>query len=182
MSCCTSNAADATARGRTDTIELEFLFLDETICKPCGRTGEALDEAIAIMEPSLAAMGVSLAVTRTHVASREDAIARELVISPTIRIDGEDIDRSHTEHACGTCGDIAGGATTVTCRAWQWKGETHASAPTGKIVEAIMAAAVKGTTHGAECCSPSSTRNEFVLPENLESFFRARLNGEQRCC
>ncbi|MEL6478595.1 MAG: DUF2703 domain-containing protein [Pseudomonadota bacterium] len=168
--CCTETAANR-------DLTLEFLFLDQTICKPCSGTGRALDEAAEIVAAPLAALGTSLEIVRTHVATRSDAIAHRLEISPTLRIDGEDIDPARSEGVCGTCGDLAGGATTVTCRTWHWRGTEYPAAPTGLIVEAILKAAVAGT-------SPSAPEAEgtYTLPGNLDAFFDARREGRPACC
>ena len=185
MTCCTSSASPDTNHLEPDVLTLEFLFLDETVCKPCGSTGRALDEAVAIVAEPLAAMGKALEVQRVHVANRQDAIAHELVASPTIRLNGSDIDPAVTQGACGSCGDIAGGATTVNCRTWQWRGETHSAAPTGMIVHAILAKATK-TVQASSCCveteAEKEARGRYTLPQNLDRFFQARDAGEKRCC
>ncbi|MEM7746773.1 MAG: DUF2703 domain-containing protein [Pseudomonadota bacterium] len=166
-------------------LKLDFLFLDETVCKPCGSTGRALDEAVAIVAEPLAAMGKALEVQRVHVANRQDAIAHELVASPTIRLNGIDIDPAVTQGECGSCGDIAGGKTTVNCRTWQWRGETQSAAPTGMIVQAILAKAIK-TAQASPCCveteAEKEARGRYTLPQNLDRFFQARDAGEKRCC
>ena len=81
---------------------------------------------------------------------------------------------------CASCGEIAGEQTTVTCRTWHWKGEVYSSAPVGKIVESILNAATAGTRETSACCS--DTGDAYALPENLDGFFRARDDGEARCC
>lgn len=177
MGCCSSSATTASTVNQPNVLKLDFLFLDESVCKPCGGTGQALDEAVALVAAPLDALGLTLEVNRIHVATREEAIAHRLETSPTIRINGVDIDPARTQGECGSCGDIAGGQTTVNCRTWHWRGEVFSSAPTGKIVEAIMAAA---TTQ--PCCSQDDGQDAYALPDNLESFFEARDNGEQRCC
>ncbi|MEM9360886.1 MAG: DUF2703 domain-containing protein, partial [Pseudomonadota bacterium] len=91
-----------------------------------------------------------------------------------------DIDPEQTQGECGSCGNIAGGRTTVNCRTWEWNGETHSSAPTGKIVEAILAAATRGVA--TPCCGDASVETAYKMPKNLEGFFDARDHGEHVCC
>ena len=182
MGCCSGSTSMNTPKTGQNTLKLDFLYLDESVCKPCRGTGQALDEAVEIVAAPLAALGVTLEVERIHVATREDAIAHELSSSPTIRIDGVDIDRDTTQGACGDCSDLAGGQTTVNCRSWHWHGEDYSSAPTGKIVEAILSAATAQGRDASGCCADAGVPGNFVLPENLERFFRARDNNEKLCC
>lgn len=182
MGCCgQTNTNDNKITGKSDLL-VQFLFLDEDICKPCSGTAEALDEALEITSAPLAAMGVELKVEKVHVIDKEEAVLRKLLSSPTIRINGEDIDSALTEGECGTCGDLAGGKTTVNCRTWEWRGEVYQTAPVGKIVESIMDAAVSATKTQSACCSGEVTEDDYVIPENLEAFFVARQNNEKSCC
>lgn len=182
MDCCSEpNSNDKKNVGASDLL-VEFLFLDESVCQPCSGTAQALDEAVQITSAPLAAMGVNLKVQKAHVINKEEAITQKLLTSPTIRINGEDIGPARTEGECGTCGDLAGGKTTVNCRNWEWRGEVYQNAPVGKIVEAIMDAAVKATKTQIECCSSVITEDDYVIPENLEAFFVARQNNEKSCC
>ncbi|SFD14463.1 DUF2703 domain-containing protein [Tropicimonas isoalkanivorans] len=182
MGCCSSSAPLGEQGTRPGSLKLEFLFLDESVCKPCGGTGQALDEALQIVAAPLEALGVTLEVERIHVATREDAIAHQLVASPTIRIDGVDIDPDTTQGECASCGEIAGGQTTVNCRTWHWKGKVYSSAPVGKIVESILNAATAGTRETSGCCADTVGGDAYALPENLDGFFRARDTGKARCC
>ena len=182
MTCCKNLASNEAPHTETKTLRLEFLFLDETVCKPCSGTGRALEEAIEIVAKPLESSGRSLEINRVHIATRQDAISNRLIMSPTIRINGVDIDPDQTQGACGSCGDIAGGRTTVDCRTWTWCGEVHTSAPTGKIVEAILRSAIMRTETMVDCRASKDQPGEFALSENLEAFFVARESGEARCC
>ena len=182
MGCCSqSNSNDNRNTGTSDLL-VQFLFLDEDVCKPCSGTAQALDEAVEITSAPLAAMGINLKVEKVHVVDKEEAVAQKLLTSPTIRINGNDIDPALTEGECGTCGDLAGGTTTVNCRTWEWRGEFYQNAPVGKIVEAIMDAAVSTTKKQTACCSGEVTEDDYIIPENLEAFFVARQNNEKSCC
>lgn len=180
MACCNGSEAKLSQDAQAEALTLEFLFLDESLCQPCGGTGRALDEAVEIVAAPLAALGVALDVTRIHVARREDAIAHRLALSPTIRINGVDIDPDQSEGACGSCGDLAGGQTTVTCRTWRWRGALFSAAPTGKIVEAILSAATPHCAVG--CCADPAPQGPYAMPDNLERFFAARQAGDRLCC
>ena len=182
MGCCSQSNTNDNKNTETSDLLVQFLFLDEDVCQPCSGTGQALDEAVEITSAPLTAMGVDLKVEKVHVVDKEEAIARKLLTSPTIRINGDDIDPALTEGECGTCGDLAGGKTTVNCRTWEWRGEVYQNAPVGKIVEAIMDAAVSATKTQTACCSGEVAEDDYVIPENLEAFFVARQNNEKSCC
>lgn len=163
-------------------VRMSFLFLDENLCRPCGGTGQALDEAARIVAAPLAAIGATLEIDRIHVSTLESAIAHRLTTSPTLRINGADIDPDPKEGACGDCGEIAGGRTTVHCRVWRWRGADHVAAPVGLIVEAILAAATRPAETAAVCDAPARSEAEYAPPENLVGFFQARDAGERLCC
>ena len=182
MGCCSQSNANDNRNTGTSDLQVQFLFLDEDVCQPCSGTAQALDEAVQITSAPLAAMGVELKVTKTHVVDKEQAIAQKLLTSPTIRINGNDIDPAITEGECGTCGDLAGGKTTINCRTWEWRGEVYQNAPVGKIVEAIMDAAVSATKIQTACCSGEVVQDDYIIPENLEAFFVARYNNDKSCC
>ena len=182
MGCCDQSNSNIVRNTGASDLLVQFLFLDEDVCQPCSGTAEALDEAVQITAAPLAAMGVDLKVEKAHVIGKAEAIAQKLLTSPTIRINGNDIDPALTEGECGTCGDLAGGKTTVNCRTWEWRGEVYQNAPVGKIVEAIMDAAVSATKTQSSCCSGEITEDDYVIPENLEAFFVARQNNEKSCC
>ena len=184
--CCDEDCCGAEAKAKdrdagAGRLKVQLLFLDENVCKPCGGTSQALDEAVELVSAGLEAMGTRLEVERIHIATREDAIDHRLITSPTIRINGVDIDPDRTQDECETCGDIAGGDTKVDCRTWHWRGEVHSSAPVGKIVEAILAAAVSGKSEpGSDCgCGVGA---DHSLPENLERFFQARQDAGRSGC
>lgn len=158
------------------SLKVEFLFLDNNTCQPCSGTGRALEEAIEITAAPLAAMGVDLHLEKIHVVDKAIAQEHKFLTSPTIRINGHDIDPARTEELCSSCGDLTNGKTAVDCRNWHWRGTTHKSAPIGKIVEAIMAAATNNIT---ALSADTSNADTYIIPENLESFFNARQSGKR---
>jgi hypothetical protein len=183
MSCgCTPTSDRNTAQKSGErTITVDFLFLDEETCVPCGSTSDNLETALKAMELPLQEMDVTIEVNRIHVATREIAIREQFVSSPTIRVNGVDIDPSVTEGNCETCGEIAGNDTKVNCRTWEWRGEVSNAAPVAKIMSEVMNAALAGGQTSANCCASESddkTRKAaYTIPENLTGFFNARENG-----
>lgn len=179
MSCCAASSIADARNAEPPSLNVEFLFLDDKVCQPCSGTAQALDKAIEIAAAPLAAMGVDVQVEKIHVVDLATAETHKFLTSPTIRINGNDIDPARTEEECGTCGDLTGGETAVNCRNWHWRGQVHQTAPTGKLVEAIMDMATRSK---ADCCTDISGEKAYTVPENLRAFFVARESGDKHCC
>ena len=164
-------------------VNVEFLYLDESVCVPCSGTGDALDKALEAVREPLKLMGFEAVLNKIHVVDQARAIAEKFVASPTIRVNGVDIDRSVTQENCPSCGTLAGDTISVDCRTWHWRGQTFQAAPVGKIMEEILRAAY--TTNDccdSTCCSDDAKEQEFVLPDNLEQFFKARDSANPPSC
>ncbi len=165
--CCGSEQTRAAAP--TDTsearrLEVEFLYLDLSTCGRCRGTDKALDEAVAEVSPILETTGVDLHLKKTRVESEQQARDLAFVISPTIRIDGRDIQPEIEESLCGDCGDLCG--DSCDCRVWRYRGKTHTAPPKALIVEAILQALYSGA--GAE---PKTAEQRHEIPDNLKRFF-----------
>ena len=179
MNCgCNSDDTKVPQNG-TRTLEVEFLYLDVNTCEPCGGTAQTLREALEIMKPPLAALGVDLVERKIHVKDQDIAIAHEFRSSPTIKIAGKDIDPAITEDDCPSCGSLAGGDVSVDCRTWHWNDEVYKSAPVGKIVEEIMAAVTGTGQVGDNAKIPAG---DYTLPDNLKQFFAARNADPSAVC
>ena len=160
----------------TQTVEVDFLYLDLTTCYRCLGSDAALDAAVEIVRPVLDMMGASIEVRKTLVETEEQARALGFVSSPTIKVNGRDIAGELIESSCSECGELCGCAGGVDCRVWDYRGERHTEAPTGLIVEAILAEVGPSGTARSER-TPEAT--PFVdVPENLERFFA----GKAGCC
>jgi hypothetical protein len=146
--------------GATPNIKLEFLYLDLSVCGRCQGTGRSLEQALRAARDALAAMGIGVDVDSVHVANADIAKAVGLVVSPTIRIDGRDIQPDVLQSPCADCGDLCGcdgGCTN--CRKWRWRDREYTAAPPGLIVEALMAAAVARNApfRGSQTVEPFAT-------------------------
>jgi hypothetical protein len=89
----------------SQTIEVDFLYLDLTTCSRCRGSDAALDEAVEIVRPVLEMMGASIEVRKTLVETEEQARALGFVSSPTIRVNGRDIAGEPIESSC-ECGGV----------------------------------------------------------------------------
>lgn len=156
---CTSDCCKPTQENKK--INIDFLYLDLSVCQRCQGTEDSLDGAIEDVSAVLKAAGYDITVNKIHISTKELAIKYEFISSPTIRINGKDIALELKESNCKDCGDLCG--DDVDCRVWIYEDKEYASPPKEMIVNAILRE-VYNPGHDAE-------KNEYKMPENLETFF-----------
>jgi hypothetical protein len=144
---------------------IEFLYLDLSACTRCQQSEASLDEAIANVEDVLAAAGVEVTTRKIHVQSEDQARQLGFVTSPTIRLNGQDIQLDFKESACDSCSCLSG--TETACRTWTYQGQEYTAPPKAMVVEAIL----KAVYGGPEIYSRQPAGQE--LPANLKRFFSA---------
>jgi hypothetical protein len=157
-------------------LNVELLYLDMTECTRCVDAGSRLDEAVALLHPVLAETGWKARIKKIHVTSEDQARSLRFASSPTVRINGRDIQLDSRETVCGDCGKLCKDAK-VACREWRFRDEWFTSPPKALFVEAIIAAM---TTPA----SASAASAGFEVPENLKRFFATRTANSSRpaCC
>ena len=143
-------------------IVIDFLFLDLSVCTRCQGTDASLDEALAEVSKVLEATGTEVVLNKVNVNTEELAIANKFVSSPTIRVNGYDIQMDVKESLCESCGDLCG--DEVDCRVWVYQGKEYTVPPKAMIIEAILKE-VYGGHEG------HTAAQEYVLPENLKHFY-----------
>lgn len=160
-----------------EEIKVEFFYLDNETCSWCGDTEKALDEAVAEAEALLARRGVKIRLEKVHLTSAEQAAAHGVVISPTVRIDGYDLQGEIEEKYCPACSELSG--EEVNCRVWRYKGKEYTAPPREMIVEALLRAAEEenGKKKGGGIFSPA-------LASAISKFFqgRERRQSASSCC
>ncbi len=170
FSCCTPEEPAKQPR----RLEIEFLYLDLSLCQRCRETESTLAEAVAEVARVLEAAGIQVTVRNIHVQTEEQARELGLVSSPTIRINGEDIQLDARESLCESCGDLCG--TDVDCRVWAYQGQEYTVPPKAMIIEAILKEVYGG---GSNDKKPSASRRTQDIPDNLKRFFAAKRNKEK---
>ena len=151
-------------------INIDFLYLDTTVCGRCQDTEKALDDAVSGVAVVLNAAGYEVKVNKVNVTTRELAIQYHFVSSPTIRVNGNDIAVESRESVCEDCGELCG--DTVDCRVWVYNGVEYTSPPKELIVDAIL----------REVYNPNKgepEREAYRLPENLETYFIAKAHKDE---
>lgn len=169
--CCKPVEEDKSQRRR---IEIDFLYLDLSVCTRCQGADTSLHEAIVEASQVLKATDVDVVVNKINVTSEEQAEALQFESSPTIRVNGRDIQLEIRESLCESCGDLCG--EEVDCRVWVYHGTEYASPPKAMIIEAILRE-VYGSRDKQE-----GSKKAYRLPDNLKKFFasmREKLRGEK---
>lgn len=146
-------------------ITIDFLYLDLSVCTRCQGTDNSLDEALSEIAKVLEATGNEVIVNKVEINSEELAIAYKFVSSPTIRVNGYDIQMNVKESLCESCGDLCG--DEVDCRVWVYAGQEYNVPPKAMIIEAILKAVYGGNT------GVPVSEQEYTLPENLRRFYVA---------
>lgn len=166
--CSTVEAAEAQAAAVpavTKVLNVELLVIDLTTCARCVPTGDQLQQAVRLLDPVAEVLGIALRHRQIVVQTAQEAKAHALLSSPTIRINGRDIEQDIRESLCESCGDLTENNTMVDCREWHYRGKVYSAAPLPLLVEAIMAAMLAIDT------PPVVPAPVETLPENLQRYF-----------
>ncbi|QQK76286.1 DUF2703 domain-containing protein [Salicibibacter cibarius] len=143
---------------------IDFMYIDLEVCSRCKGTESNLDKAINEVTPVLNTVGYNVKVNRVLVDSEEHANTLQFNLSPTIRINGVDIQQVSKESNCGSCNTITG--IDVDCRVWMYKGEEYTEAPKGLIMDAMLT-----EVYGQSPVLNEGKKDNFVLSGNLKNFF-----------
>lgn len=150
---------------------IEFMYLDLDVCDRCQGSEANLDQALADVTAILAATGVKVTLQKTHIQSLEQALALGFVSSPTIRVNGRDIQFDIKENACPSCSELSGTATN--CRVWVYQGQEYSVAPKAMIIEALLR-----HIYGGSMEDVTKTSRPDSQVENLRQFFKAKQRPE----
>jgi len=161
-SCCCSGSDCCEPATEKRVITIDFLYLDLNVCVPCRGTDTSLDEALQDVSNVLQATGVEVIVNKIHVTTEKQAEELKLLSSPTIRINGQDIQLEVKESLCPSCGDLCG--DDIDCRVWVYQGKEYSVPPKAMIVEAVLK-----EVYGSKEVHPVDS--PYVMPDNLKKFF-----------
>lgn len=154
-------------------VVIDFLYLDLSVCEWCKGTEKNLEEAIAGISNVLDLAGIEIELNKINVTSEELAIKHKFVSSPTIRVNGRDIQMEVKESRCDSCGDLCG--DEVDCRVWVYKGKEYSVPPKALLMEGILEGIFSHEDAG-------DGDKEYVLPENLKKFYLAMNIRNKSCC
>ena len=162
-SACCGNADEITLI--RNQIVIDFLYLDLNVCTRCQGAESSLDEAIKDVAKVLEAMGSDLRVNKINVNTPELAVKHQFLSSPTIRVNGHDIQLEFKESRCESCGDLCG--DVVDCRVWIYQGQEYTIPPKAMIIDGILKVLYGGKPDAGE------TVSSYRMPENLKHFYEA---------
>ena len=148
-------------------IVIDFLFLDVSVCTRCQGADTSLEEALSEVSKVLEATGVVVLVNKINVVSEELAKQHRFVSSPTIRLNGRDIQMDVKESLCDSCGDLCG--DDVDCRVWVYQGNEYSIPPKAMIIEALLKEVYGGS-------NDEQKEPDYSLPDNLKKFYAAMNN------
>jgi uncharacterized protein DUF2703 len=117
-------------------VVIDLLFVDPEGCKRVGASVINLEQARQVVSRVMDTLGVTLTLRSHHVDTLEKAQSLGLRISPTIRINGHDLQPDMGESRCPECSERRG--EDVNCRTWSFIGNTYNAPPPAMIVEAIL--------------------------------------------
>jgi C_GCAxxG_C_C family probable redox protein len=152
-------------------IKIDYLYIDLSTCNRCLDTDTALYEAIRDTRQLLEANDIELVQEKILVDTEEQCAELGFFTSPTIRINGRDIQPDFQESVCESdCGVVEEGG--VLCREWKYKGKVYNTAPKQMIVDAIL----KEVYGGEQEHLPSDYYRIPIekVPPNLKHWFAAK--------
>ena len=161
--CCTCGGGCCGGEQEKKQLVIDFLYLDLSVCGRCQGAESNLEEALAEVSGVLEAAGFAVVVNKINITSPELAEEYRFVSSPTIRINGFDLDLEFRESTCQECGELCG--DDVDCRVWLYEGVEYAEPPKALIINALLQA-----VYGGKLQNPVP-QQEYKLPENLRRFF-----------
>lgn len=168
---CCSVQPEVAAEEAGKRVEIDFLYLDLSVCTRCQGADQSLDQALSEVSQALKAAGAEVVVNKINVNTEELAEKHRFVSSPTIRVNGRDIQMEVKESTCESCGDLCG--EDVDCRVWVYRGRDYTVLPKELIVDAILR-----EVYGGNEKRPPEGR--YVVPENLKRFYAARSKMKSR--
>lgn len=164
-SCC---GAPKETKVGANKITIDFLYLDTSVCTRCQGAESSLDEALKEVAKVLGATGTEVQVNKINISTKELAEEYKFLSSPTIRVNGRDIQMEFKESLCESCGELCG--DVVDCRVWFYQGQEYNVPPTAMVIEGILKTVYGGnlSTHVSE--------QKYIMPENLKHFYEVMEN------
>ena len=154
-------------------LDIKFIYLDLSVCTRCQGTETSLKEAISEVAQVLEATGIDVAVRKIHVQNEEQAAALGFAVSPTIRVNGQDIQVDWRESPCDSCGEACGSEGDISCREWEYQEQWYTVPPKGMIIDAILRKIYREGDKVSEIRSKTSDSSA-----NLKRFFDSKRKKE----
>ena len=168
ISCCKTQLGDCNnstdlAEGSVEKMKIDYLYIDLSVCSRCQGTDQNLKQAVQEVSQILNSTGREVEVNYIHINTLDLALKHQFSTSPTIRINGYDVQLGYKESNCQSCGDFCG--SSVDCRVWTYQGLEYDAAPKALLIDAILS-----TFYGSND-SKKVSDNSYSIPDNIKSFF-----------
>jgi len=158
-SCC---LPDSDCCKETKQLNIDFLYLDLSICERCQGSNQNLLDAIDLLKPILNKLGYQIKFNQINVNTEELAIKHQFLSSPTIRVNHQDIVLTVKEDNCKSCGDLCG--DSVDCRVFSYNGKDYHEPPVEMIIDRIIS-----TLYDPKHIKKSGN---YTVPDNLIKFYQ----------
>jgi len=149
----------------SDDLLIDFLYIDLSECERCQSSDEILDEALRELREQVHGSGIStITINKTKIASDEQARRYNMIRSPTLRINGIDIEEIVNDEYkikdsyCPSCEDVTGpDCDEVTgggneCRVFEYDGNEYETIPKEMIKEALKKVVGIEENTSSSCC------------------------------
>jgi hypothetical protein len=160
-SCNCSESSDKTGPSTSEVL-IEFLYLDLNTCTRCKGADDILQEALDELVNIFEITGVNVILKKINISSINLAKKYKFLSSPTIRVNGIDIQQEFLESDCQSCGDICN--DSVDCRVWIYKGNEYNTPPKALIVEQLIKNIYCDKVYARES-------ENYIVPKNIKRFF-----------
>lgn len=140
---------------------IELLYIDLTVCDRCLGAENALDDAVIALDGILELLDVNVEVRKTLISTEEQARNLQFSSSPTIRINGVDVQTELNENQCSSCSSLCD--SDIDCRLWNWRGVEYTQPTKAMLVDAILSA-----IYSKEWVK---TEKFYDVPKNIKRFF-----------
>lgn len=150
---------------------VEFLYIDLAQCKRSQEVRNRLEEVVLSLDKLLLEVGIDIRIRKKQVRTEAEARKVGLISSPTIRLNGRDIQPDVKESLCDSCSEMYG--ELVSGRVWEFRGNEYTAPPKAMLIDAILRSIYTEPARIAE--KPPSEKD---VPDNLKKIFAAR-QGEK---
>ena len=177
--CCSDgglSCEDDPYAGEIEVVDVDFLYLDLTVCDRCQGADARVAKAVERCQPVMRACGYELRLNMILVDTKKLAEEHRFASSPTVRVGGVDICGEIAENDCGCCSDIAD--TDVKCRIFSFNGKQYEVPPTDMLVRGIVEAVIGKAGRPVD-------EAPYVMPQNLIDFYEGKEHkkaSEGSCC
>jgi len=126
---------------KSQKIIVEFLYFDQSHCLRCQMSEKSLEASLNHLKEAIQEVELEVELRKVPLTFEEEAQKKGFTTSPTIKINGKDVEEiihgepRQTKSYCGSCSTFCGEDTE--CRTFSYDGKTYQYIPRKMIVEAI---------------------------------------------